>query len=60
SKDWYYPEQLKIPENAIGVTKKGMSLLLAKSGLKMVNYYNGNWKEEPGVYFQDILIFEKI
>jgi len=59
SKNWYYPEHLEIPENATGITKEGMSILLEKSGLELINYYSGNWKEKPGVYFQDVLIFQK-
>jgi SAM-dependent methyltransferase len=60
SDDWFYPKQLKVPENAIGISENGMQKLITHSGLKLKKYYSGNWKEKPGVYFQDILIFEKI
>ena len=60
SKSWFYPKHLNIPENAIGLTEMGLEKLLINSKLKLVNYFPGNWKEKPGVYFQDILIFEKI
>lgn len=59
SKNWLSPKWINIPEKAIGLTKQGMAELLNASGLKMVEYYPGNWKEQPGVYFQDVLIFEK-
>ena len=59
SKNWFYPEQLKLPENAIGITENGLSKLLEVSGLELVKYYSGNWKEKPGIYFQDVLIFQK-
>ena len=27
--------------------------------LKLVKHYQGNWKEVPGIFFQDIVILEK-
>jgi len=36
-----------------------MNELLEESGLKISNYYPGNWKENPGLYFQDIVVFQK-
>ncbi|MBT0608439.1 class I SAM-dependent methyltransferase [Aequorivita echinoideorum] len=59
SDNWFYPSQLNIPENAIGINKFGLEKLLEHSGLKIVKYYPGNWKEIPGLYFQDIFVFEK-
>jgi 2-polyprenyl-3-methyl-5-hydroxy-6-metoxy-1,4-benzoquinol methylase len=59
SAHWLHPKWASIPENAIGVTSEGLNILLEDSGLKLINYYPGNWKENPGVFFQDILIFEK-
>ena len=59
STEWYYPKHLKVPENAIGVTKEGIHKLVEGTSLKLSKYYGGNWKEQPGLYFQDILIFEK-
>ncbi len=60
SVDWFYPEQLQVPENAIGVTTQGIQKLIKGTSLKFLKYYSGNWKEYPGLYFQDILIFEKV
>jgi len=50
---------VKVPENAIGVTPEGLTKLINSSGLKQIEYYPENWKEQPGIFFQDILIFEK-
>ena len=59
SENWYSPKWVKNPENAIGVTQKGMEILCNESGLKLAHYYPGNWKEQPGIFFQDVLVFEK-
>jgi SAM-dependent methyltransferase len=59
SDHWFTTKWVKHPEDAIGVDKEGMQELLNKSGLKLINYYPGNWKEKPGLYFQDVLVFEK-
>ena len=59
SNDWFYPKWVKIPEFAIGVTSNGLNRLLIESRLKKVAVYPGNWKELPGVFFQDIVILEK-
>lgn len=57
---WFTPKWVKFPEDAIGVNEEGLDLLLRESGLNLKHYYKGNWKEQNGVYFQDILIFEKV
>jgi SAM-dependent methyltransferase len=59
SKNWYSPGWVKIPEDTIGVTNEGLDALQKHSGLKLIQCYPGNWKEIPGVFFQDVLIFEK-
>lgn len=59
SDNWLHPAHVKTPEDAIGITPKGMELMLEESGLKQVDYFPGNWKEQPGVFFQDLLVFEK-
>jgi SAM-dependent methyltransferase len=56
---WFTPNWTKYPEDAIGINQEGLNLLIKISGLKLVGIYQGNWKEIPGVYFQDVLIFEK-
>lgn len=56
---WYHPHWVDQPEAAIGITPEGLELLLETSGLALVAKYLGNWKEIPGIYFQDVLVFEK-
>jgi SAM-dependent methyltransferase len=60
SKNWFYPAQVKQPDDAIGITPAGIEQLLAGTSLQLLETYPGNWKEIPGVYFQDILIFQKM
>ncbi|MHB8208604.1 class I SAM-dependent methyltransferase [Mucilaginibacter sp.] len=59
SKNWFTTTGAKTPEDAIAVSKEGLATLIKESGLKLVQHYPGNWKEIPGVFFQDVLIFEK-
>ena len=59
SENWFTVPSARTPEDAIGVTEKGMDILLKNSGFKIKQYYPGNWKENPGVFFQDILVLEK-
>ncbi len=56
---WFTTDWAEVPENAIGVNKEGLELLIKSSGLKLVEHYQGNWKEIPAIFFQDILIFQK-
>lgn len=59
SPQWFTPKWTKVPEDAIGVTETGFNELLKNSGLKVSDYYPGNWKEIPGLYFQDVFVLEK-
>ncbi|MEN0055092.1 MAG: methyltransferase domain-containing protein [Mucilaginibacter sp.] len=59
SENWFTTKLARNPEDVIGVTQKAINTLLEASGLKMIQHYPGNWKEYPGVFFQDILILEK-
>ncbi len=56
---WLHPKWAEIPESAIGVTATGLDCLLSAGELTLTKKYQGNWKEVPGAFFQDILIFEK-
>lgn len=57
---WRHPKWAKVPESAIGITNVGLDRLTSNSGLKLIEQYQGNWKEVPGVFFQDVLIFKKV
>lgn len=59
SAHWFHPSWASVPESAIGVTETGVSRLAEASGLELVHEYPGNWKELPGVFFQDILVFRR-
>lgn len=59
SNDWFHPGWAKVPEEAIGITEAGLDKLLQASGLIKVAIYPGSWKETPGVFFQDVMVFEK-
>ena len=56
---WLHPKWTKVPERAIGITNVGLDRLTSNSGLKLIEQHQGNWKEVPGVFFQDVLIFQK-
>ena len=59
STEWYHPKQIDIPEKAVGVTPQGLSTLIEDTRLTHLSTHLGNWKERPGIFFQDILIFQK-
>jgi SAM-dependent methyltransferase len=59
SEAWFHPNWVPVPESAIGFTQAGLKRLISNSGLKLVEHHQGNWKEIPGLFFQDILIFQK-
>jgi SAM-dependent methyltransferase len=60
SKHWLHPKPVNFPEDAIGITPEGMELMASEAGLKVHAYFPGNWKEKPGVFYQDVLVFEKV
>lgn len=59
SGNWLHPDWVKRPEDTIGVTPAGVQTMLAGTRLSLVETYVGNWKEVPGVFYQDVLVFEK-
>ena len=59
SKMWLHPKWADVPENAIGVNEAGLERLVENAGMGLIEHHQGNWKEMPGVFFQDILIFQK-
>lgn len=56
---WFHPKWVEVPETAIGITMEGLNRLIDETGLKIIEHYNGNWKEVPGVFFQDIVVLQK-
>lgn len=59
SKEWYSPQWIEHFEDAIGLTPAGMDRLISATSLSEFEYYPGNWKEIPGVFFQDVFVFRK-
>jgi SAM-dependent methyltransferase len=59
SRHWFHPAWVKHPEDTIGVTPAGIEELLRSTSLRLTRSYPGNWKEVPGAFFQDVLVFEK-
>ncbi len=59
SENWYHPVWANTPEEAIAVTRTGLDSLLAETNLKLVEMYPGHWREQPGIFFQDILVLQK-
>lgn len=59
SAEWRHLAWTPVPEDAIGVTEPGLERLCSHAGLTVAERYPGNWKEIPGLFFQDVLIFRK-
>jgi SAM-dependent methyltransferase len=59
SQEWFHPSWAKQPEETIGVTVAGINRMLEQTGLSLAEASIGNWKELPGVFFQDVLVFQK-
>ncbi len=56
---WFHPRWAKVPEQAIGVTREGLERLAGHANMQVLEYHPGNWKEIPGLFFQDVLVFQK-
>lgn len=59
SENYFHPKWAKVPEFAIGVTKAAFDEAVADAGLKVARYFPGCWKEKPGLFFQDFVVFER-
>lgn len=59
SSEWLTPKWAKVPEYAIGITTEGFKHLASTAKLDLIEQYPGNWKEVPGVFFQDVTVFGK-
>jgi GT2 family glycosyltransferase/SAM-dependent methyltransferase len=60
SADWLAPSWADVPEEATGIRKVAFDDMVKASGLSVRHYYPGSWKEHVGLFFQDIVIFEKL
>ncbi|MCV7153931.1 class I SAM-dependent methyltransferase [Mycolicibacterium pyrenivorans] len=59
SRNYFHPKWAKVPEHAIGVTKAAFDETVADAGLQVAHYFPGCWKEKPGLFFQDFVVFER-
>jgi SAM-dependent methyltransferase len=59
SRDWLHAAWARVPEEAIGFTPEGLERLRAGTHLRLLASHPGTWKEAPGLYFQDVLVFER-
>lgn len=59
SDHWFHPSWASIPETAIAVEKHAFEAAVLAAGLTLGAFYPGQWKDKPGLFFQDIAIFEK-
>ena len=59
SENWYHPAGVRRAEAAIAITPWGVEQLLAHGGLKLLHTYPGSWKQGAGLFFRDVLVFEK-
>jgi SAM-dependent methyltransferase len=59
SEGWFCPKWVTIPESAIAITGPALEQILSNASLDCVAHYVGNWKEVPGIYFQDIVVLQK-
>ncbi len=57
--NWFTTNWTKNSEDAIAINNESLKILLKESGLRLLKYYPGTWKETSGLYFQDILILQK-
>ena len=59
SDNWRYPSWADVPEAAIAVDEAAFEPAVEASGLKVVQYLPGSWKDQPGFFFQDVVVFER-
>lgn len=59
SNEWFHPSWAKCPEDTLGVTVSGIARMLDNTRLSLIQTNVGNWKEVPGIFFQDVLVFQK-
>jgi SAM-dependent methyltransferase len=55
---WRTPSWAEPPETAVGITAEGLEQVLQESGLTLIAQHPGNWKEVPGLFFQDVLVLK--
>lgn len=59
STHWKTLNWASVPEVAIAVDKPTFEQVVDEIGLKVRGYHSGQWKDHPGFFFQDVVVFEK-
>jgi SAM-dependent methyltransferase len=59
SADWKTVSWAETPETAIAEPRARLEAAAADAGLKIARYLPGQWKDQPGFFFQDVVVFEK-
>lgn len=59
SGEWRYPSWASVPEQQIGLTPKALLVLADTASLSLERTYQGSWKDEPGPYFQDVVVLRR-
>lgn len=59
SEHWKYPSWAAVPEVATGVPVDVFNEVVAEVGLQVRSYLPGQWKDQPGFFFQDVVVFER-
>ncbi|WP_170294728.1 class I SAM-dependent methyltransferase [Roseospira navarrensis] len=58
SKNWLCPAWVSVPEVAIGVREHAFLDAIEKAGLRISRFHSGSWKDQPALFFQDIVELE--
>ncbi len=56
---WFAPSWSDPPERAIGLTRTALDRVTGEAGLAVERVIPGTWREERGLYFQDLVIVRR-
>lgn len=59
SPGWFSPRWARDPELAIGIEEATFRRVVEEKGFDVEAHYQGNWKEVPGPFFQDVVVLVK-
>lgn len=59
SAEWKTPSWVSAPEVAVAVPRDVLDREVVSAGLRCVRYLPGQWKDQPGFFFQDVAVLEK-
>lgn len=56
---WWTPRWTRVPEQAMAIDLEHLEQMATRAGLRIERIHDGYWTEQPGLYFQDIVILGK-